>query len=199
MGWRIFDSDADRYEAWYASPKGQRAERSERRLLGWLLQKMPPSASILEIGCGTGRFTSWFAEQGHFAVGLERAPAMLATLRRLRPTLPTVQGNAHTLPFQDGAVEVTVFVTALEFLERPEAALTEAVRASREGLVIVVLNSCSAGGFSRRWGRRLRGHKLAQARDYNLWKLLKLVRAAASDRLLGLGWRSALYPYGPAE
>ena len=54
MGWQIFEAGAERYEAWYATPKGQRADRSERKLLGRLLQTIPDTTSILEVGCGSG-------------------------------------------------------------------------------------------------------------------------------------------------
>lgn len=199
MGWQIFNAGADRYEAWYCSPSGQRTDQSERKLLDCLLRNLPKAASVLELGCGTGHFTAPFADQGLFAVGLDRAPAMIATLRRLHPALPAVLGDTYKLPFQDGAVDVTAFVTALEFLEQPDVALAEAVRVSRKGLIVVALNTWSVGGFSRRWGRQARGHKLGQARDYSLPQLVKLVRAAASDRMQRLWWMSALYPVGPAE
>ncbi|MDP7546985.1 MAG: class I SAM-dependent methyltransferase [Alphaproteobacteria bacterium] len=199
MGWQIFDADADKYEAWYGSAKGRRADQSERKLLAWLLRRIPEAASILEVGCGTGHFTAWFADQGLFTIGLDRAPTMLATLHRRHPTLPSVLGDARTLPFQDGAVDVTAFVTTLEFLEQPEEVLAEAVRASRRGLILVVLNTWSIGGLSRRWGRQARSDKLGQARDHSLPQLAKLVRAVASDRIQRLWWMSALYPVGPAE
>jgi ubiquinone/menaquinone biosynthesis C-methylase UbiE len=196
---QLFDTDAKRYEAWYASPKGQLVDRAERRLLHWLLNKIPDARSLLEVGCGTGHFTAALAEQGFFVVGLDRAPAMIAEFRRLRPGLPVVLGDAHRLPFQDGTFDVTVFVSTLEFLEEPDAALAEAVRVSRKGIVLIVLNTWSPGGFSRRWGKQARGQILGQAQDYTVPQLLRLVRQAASDRKQEHWWRTALYPIGPAK
>ncbi len=199
MGWKAFDTDADRYESWYASPRGQRVDQSERKLLERLLQKMPNAASALEVGCGTGHFTALFADQGLFPIGLDRAPAMIAALRRLHPSLPAVLGDAHKLPFQDGAVDVTVFVATLEFLEQPEVALAEAVRVSRKGLILVVLNKWSVGGLSRRLGRQARSRRLGRARDFSLPQLNDLLRAVPADRIQRIWWTSALYPIGPAE
>ena len=199
MGWQEFDSDADRYEEWYTSLEGHRTDKSERRILEWLLHRIPNATSILDVGCGTGHFTALFADQGLFAVGLDRAPAMIAALRRLHPTLSAVLGDAHKLPFQDGAVDVTAFVATVEFLDQPEVALEEAVRVSRKGLILIVLNKWSAGGISRRWGSEARGSKLGKAHDYSLQQLAKLVRAAASNRMQRLSWMSTLYPIGPAE
>ncbi|SFW55198.1 class I SAM-dependent methyltransferase [Amycolatopsis australiensis] len=42
---------------------------------------MPPSASILELGCGTGRVTHPLAELGHEVVAVDDSPAMLAHVR----------------------------------------------------------------------------------------------------------------------
>ena len=198
MGWQEFDFDADNYEAWYASPEGGRADRAEQALVDWLLQHIPDAVSALEVGCGTGHFTVVFASRGLFAVGLDRAPAMIDGFRRMHPELPAILGDAHELPFRDGAVDVTAFVASLEFMTHPEAALAEAVRVSRKGLILVVLNKWSVGGLSRRWGSQSQGRRLGRARDFSLAQLRKLVRVAASDRPHKLKWMSALYPVGSA-
>jgi len=93
-------------------------------------------------------------------------------------------------------VEVTLFVTTLEFLERPAIALQEAVRVSRRGLVVVTLNRWSLGGLSRRWGPARRGPILAHAHDRTIRSLRDLVRTAAGRRLTGLRWASTLFPDG---
>lgn len=63
VSWRIFEEEAPKYEAWYATLRGQRVHRAERALLEWLLAAFPQARSVLEIGCGTGHFTRWFAEK----------------------------------------------------------------------------------------------------------------------------------------
>jgi SAM-dependent methyltransferase len=120
--WTIFERAAGHYEAWYGTAAGRRADQAERTLLRWLLAGFPGAHSVLEVGCGTGHFTAWLATQRLRAVGLERAPAMLVTMRRRFPELPAILGDAHQLPLRAGAVDVVVFVTALEFLEEPAQA-----------------------------------------------------------------------------
>jgi hypothetical protein len=85
-------------------------------------------------------------------------------------------------------------ITTLEFLECPERALNESVRVAEHGLVLVVLNRCSLGAVSRRWGPQSRGSLLAGARDCSRARLRDDLAKAAGERLLGMHWRSTLLP-----
>jgi hypothetical protein len=89
-----------------------------------------------------------------------------------------------------------LFITTLEFLDGPLAAVHEAVRVARRGLILIVLNRWSAGGLSRRVGPQARGALLGQARDWTLPSLQTLAGEAAGARLAGLLWTSTLFPDG---
>jgi ubiquinone/menaquinone biosynthesis C-methylase UbiE len=164
--------------------------------LASLLARIPCTSRVLEVGCGTGAFTAWLATRGSRVVGLDRAPAMLAALRRRHPRLPVVLADAHQLPFPPGAFDVAVFVATLEFLERPGEALTEAVRVARQGIVLIVLNRWSLGGLSRRWGPQARRPLLGTAHDYAVPAVVRVLRQAARGRLERLRWTSTLFPDG---
>ena len=86
--WRPFEMAAARYEAWYETPRGQRADRAERALLEGLFAEFPGAGTLLEVGCGTGHFAGELERGGLAVVGLDRSPAMLAELRRRHPRLP---------------------------------------------------------------------------------------------------------------
>ena len=195
MPWDIFEEAATRYDTWYDTPRGQRTECAERALLSELLTVFPGAKSLLEIGCGTGRVAAWFASSFR-VLGVDRSPAMLAEMRARRPKIPTVLGDAHRLPFRDAAIDLVLFITTLEFLEDPLAALREAVRVARRGLIVVVLNRWSAGGLSRRVGAQARSALLGQARDWTLPAIKATVGEAAGTRLAGLLWTSTLFPNG---
>jgi SAM-dependent methyltransferase len=192
--WQVFERDPAGYEAWYATPRGRRAARAERALLERLLAPFATAQRALEIGCGTGHFTAWLAGRLPHVMGLERSPSMLAEARRRHPRLALVQGDAHALPIRSRAVDLSVFVTTLEFLERPAVALGEAARASRRGVLVVALNRWSLGGVSRRWGADARGTRLGRAQDFTPTSLRALALAAAGPRLRALRWASALFP-----
>lgn len=196
MAWEIFERAASSYEAWYATPRGRRADQAERELLARLLTDFPTARRVLEVGCGTGHFTAWLAAQGLQVLGLERAPAMLAHLHQRLPRLPVICADAHHLPVHTGAVDLVLFVTTLEFLDNPVAAVTEAVRVARQGLILLVLNRWSVGGLSRRWGPQARRPLLSQAHDYSLVSLRALVQEATGQRLHAVRWASTLLPDG---
>jgi SAM-dependent methyltransferase len=192
--WQAFEREASRYEGWYTSPRGRRADLAERSLLAWLLAWFPGPQRVLEVGCGTGHFTRWLTARGLRAVGLDRSPAMLREAGRAPSGSPLLLADAERLPLRDGAVDLVLLVTTLEFLESPRLALEESVRVAQRGLVVVGLNRWSLGALSRRWGPRSRSALLAGARDLSLPGLRRQLREAAGERLQALHWRSVLLP-----
>jgi ubiquinone/menaquinone biosynthesis C-methylase UbiE len=149
---------------------------------------------VLEVGCGTGHFSRYLASRSLRVVGLDRSPAMLASLRKIDPPVSGVQADAYNLPFRDRCVDAALFITSLEFLDEPGRALAEAVRVCRLGLMLVVLNRRSLGGISRRIGPQASQTILGHARDYSLSSLRSLVHDAAGTRLCDLQWRYGCYP-----
>ena len=180
--WQLFERDPAGYEAWYGTPRGQRADRAERALLECLLAPFATAQSALEVGCGTGHFTRWLAGRLPRVAGLDRARAMLMEALRRHPGLSLVHGDALHLPIRSRAIDLSVFVLTLEFVERPELALAEAVRVARQGVLVVALSRWSLGGFSRRWGRAARGSMLGRAQDFTLASLRQLASTAAGPR-----------------
>jgi hypothetical protein len=108
-----------------------------------------------------------------------------------------VQADAHHLPIRSRSVDLSVFVTTLEFVDRPAVALAEAVRVARQGVLVVVLNRWSVGGLSRRWGPDAKRPLLGRARDFTLPSLRSSASAAAGSRLRRLRWAAALFPGAP--
>jgi SAM-dependent methyltransferase len=198
VGWQPFERRAAGYEAWYTTRRGRRAARAERALLERLLAPFAEAQSALEVGCGTGHFTRWLAGRLPRVIGLDRAPAMLAEAQRPRPRLLLIQGDAHHLPIRSRAVDLSVFVITLEFVEHPAVAMAEAVRVARRGVLVVALNRWSLGGCSRRWGPGARRGLVGRARDFTWPSLRALASAAAGPRLRALRWAGALFPGGPA-
>lgn len=185
---------AAHYEEWYNTPQGQWADRQEKDLLRRLMEAFPGARAVLEIGCGTGHFTRWLRDEGFWVVGLDLSAPMLARARML-DGLPLVQGDAHCLPFADGAVDLAVMVTTLEFLARPKEALAEALRVARHGVVLGVLNRWSLLGIQRRLRGLIRRSVYDAAHFYSVGELRRLVRSVAGPQATVI-WRTALFPRG---
>jgi ubiquinone/menaquinone biosynthesis C-methylase UbiE len=193
---RIFEREAAGYEAWYATQRGRRVDEAERGLIGWLLAELPVSHVVLDDGCGTGHFAAALSAGGRNVFGLDRSPAMLAEARHLLASAPLVLGDAQRLPVRERAVDVTLLVATLEFLDDPDAALAEAVRAARHGVAVVAFNRWSRGGLSRRLGKERASPILGVARDYSRRSLRRALVRAAGTRLRGIRWASTLFPAG---
>jgi len=185
---------AAHYEDWYETPEGRRADVLEKAALSRLLKGFSGARSILEMGCGTGHFSRWLSEQGLAAVGLDRSAPMLAEAKALNG-VPLVMGNAHRLPFADGAFDLTAFVTTLEFLKRPREALTEGLRVARYGLILGVLNQWSLLGLKRRLAGLFRSTVYDAARFYGVGELKRLLQSVAGERAR-IVWHTTLFPRG---
>ena len=190
----LFDEQvAHDYEQWYEHGFGRFAARQEETLLHHQLQGFSGATSLLEVGCGTGHFTRWFARQGLHVVGLDASPAMLAQAR-LRNGACYLLGDAHALPFEHGQFDLVALITTLEFVADPVQVLREAMRVARLGLLLGVLNRQSLLESLR----RLRGQHpvgvLALAHRFRVAELTRWVQQAAGTRSARISWRTALFP-----
>jgi ubiquinone/menaquinone biosynthesis C-methylase UbiE len=180
-----------RYEAWFSSPFGRRADRVEKRIMQGLLADFGESRSLLDVGCGTGHFTEWFASLGLSVVSMDRLPSALTFAQCRRPDCPFMLADASRLPFSDAAFDVVALVTVLEFLDIPEEALREAGRVARHGLLLGVLNSLSPVAL---WRRVRRAEAYRRARFFSPGQLERLLRTSLGSRPIAIRWRTGLYP-----
>jgi ubiquinone/menaquinone biosynthesis C-methylase UbiE len=186
------EGSAARYEAWYKTPEGQRADRLERAALARMLTTFPEARTLLEVGCGTAHFTRWLNAQGWKALGLDISRPMLEQASVLNGRL-LVRGDALRLPFSDAGVDLSMMVTTLEFLERPSAAVAESLRVSRLGLVLGVLNRCSFLGMLRRWRGLFRRTVYDDARFFSIRGLQQLLQLPVPEAEVR-DWVTTLYP-----
>jgi ubiquinone/menaquinone biosynthesis C-methylase UbiE len=130
----------EQYNAWYRTPRGGWIGESEYRMLRRLLAPAS-SASILDVGCGTGYFSRRFARDGHRVTGVDRDSSMLAVARASAAAGERyVDADALALPFGDGEFDCCISVTALCFVADEAAALAEMCRVTRRRLALGLLN-----------------------------------------------------------
>ena len=180
---------AKEYESWYRGA-GRRADRLEKRLLRWCLGAFPDARTILEVGCGTGHFSRWFAESGLEVTGLDNSPAMLEEARA-RGGVSYVESDALALGASSHSVDLVALITTLEFLGDPVRAVVEAMRVARHGLILGVLNRTSLLGRRR---RRAGGAVWGAARFFSPAEVMGIVQQAGEERVRAVQWRTTLWP-----
>ncbi|OQX85929.1 MAG: hypothetical protein B6D55_06760 [Candidatus Omnitrophica bacterium 4484_70.2] len=123
----IFDRYYKKYDSWYQNNKF--AYQTESRLL----KKVVPSKGRgMEIGVGTGRFSSSL----NIKYGLDTSFNMLK-IAKLRGT-SVVLGEAENLPFKKGKFDYLCLIITFCFLENPLLSLKEAYKVLKRGGKIII-------------------------------------------------------------
>lgn len=149
---------------WSGAAGARRNRRKGRALLAGLeLLARATGArvrSVLDVPCGTGRFTGLLRERGYAYGGADRASEMLAVAARRFPGARYAAADLGRLPFPDGAFDAAVCIRFLHLVREPEQRrcfLAELARVSRVGVVLDYRHNRTL----RVWGRRLR-HRLGR-------------------------------------
>lgn len=173
------------YDHWHETESGTFALAQEKRLLQHFMAPwVRRQQSLLEVGCGPGRFLQFFWESGFDVTGLDASPAMLELAReRMGSKADLHVGRAEHLPFADKEYDVVALLTLLEFCEDPGQVIAEALRVARKAILITFLNKHSAYGIVRRLSpRRSAGSFLASARWFSWWEMRRLVVGQLGER-----------------
>lgn len=103
---------------------------------------LKPGDTVLDIGCGTGRYASALMAEGYRVKAVELVRRNIEVFRTREPEADVVQGDARNLSFiADGTADVTLLLGPLYHLvgdEEKVKALKEAKRVTKPGGVILV-------------------------------------------------------------
>jgi malonyl-CoA O-methyltransferase len=106
--------------------------------------------TVLDAGCGTGRYIQMLKARGAFAVGVDLSAAMLARAREVTPRV--ARGDLRALPLEAMSIDVAVCGLALGDFAELDLALIEIARVLRPGgcvIYSVVHPAGEAMGWSR--------------------------------------------------
>jgi len=134
--WYQADDVAEAYDDKRFSEGGRFIDRREKQAvlsaLGPLEEKR-----VLEVACGTGRFTVMMAQQGAEITGLDISGAMLAQGRRkakaagVDDNVEFMRGDAARLPFPDDHFDAVFAMRFFHLADRPVTFLRELRRVSK--------------------------------------------------------------------
>jgi SAM-dependent methyltransferase len=99
------------------------------------LQSFAPldGVSVLDIGCGSGRFLQLAAERGAQVSGIDAAPKLIEIARQRARGARLDLGEMEELPYPDGAFDLATGFNSFQYAADQVNALIEAGRVVRSG------------------------------------------------------------------
>ena len=144
-----FNSMAGEYDLWYKTPAGREYDRLEKEMVRNALRHSGIAAGkLLEVGCGTGHWSEFFASFGFRITGIDISEKMLRLARERVTNAVFLNVDAEELPFKNGEFDIVAAITVLEFADNPPDIVSEMYRCLRSGGVVLIggLNRDSALG-----------------------------------------------------
>ncbi|WP_144923948.1 class I SAM-dependent methyltransferase [Halorubrum salsamenti] len=147
--WYQADEVAEEYEDVRFSGGGELIDRREKEAVLSALGPIEEGQRVLEVACGTGRFTTMLADQGANIVGIDISREMLEQGRQkaatagLSDTVEFVRGDASRLPFPDDHFDSVVAMRFFHLMDDPVPFLSELCRVSADQVFFDTFNSRS--------------------------------------------------------
>jgi ubiquinone/menaquinone biosynthesis C-methylase UbiE len=112
--------------------------------------------TILDVGCGTGRFTESLAQ--YFStriIGIDLSIKMLATAREnlFDPMIELIQGSAENIPLADKQIGLVFLSMVFHHFQNKEKAIHEFTRVLKPGGFLCIRNSMKEALDSYMWMR----------------------------------------------
>ncbi|RLM59594.1 class I SAM-dependent methyltransferase [Halobellus sp. Atlit-31R] len=147
--WYQADDVAQEYDSKRFSRGGRLIDSREKRAV---VEAIGPveDRDVLEIACGTGRFTTMLAERGANIVGLDISDAMMAQGRAkarqagVADHIEFLRGDAARLPFPDDHFDAVFAMRFFHLADTPAKFLTEMARVSKDVVFFDTFNERSS-------------------------------------------------------
>jgi len=110
---------------------------------------LPPSAHVLEVGCGTGAMTRFLAHRADFtgmAVGVDQNLAFIEAASRFAQDENVSErvdfrvGDAHSLDYSPATFDAVIAHTLISHVTEPTMVLREMARVVRPGGTVVIFD-----------------------------------------------------------
>ncbi|WP_236976297.1 class I SAM-dependent methyltransferase [Membranihabitans maritimus] len=183
----------DTYEQWYEG-RYKRAEVYQKKVIGDLIKQDERVETLLEFGCGTGRFTRWWKDIGIKASGGDISPFMLGQAIHLFEG-DVVLADSHHMPFKDHTFDALAFITTFEYYKDPVKVIREAARVGKYGMVFGMMNRNSTKVVRRRIQQTFGQNPFyITATFYTPRKLISIIEEALNGRDYTITWRTTGLP-----
>lgn len=197
--WFFNREHTDTYEQWYEG-RYKRAEVWQKKVMQQLLEADGRIKTLLEFGCGTGRFTRWWHQIGIEATGGDLSPLMLSQAINLFNG-PVVMADSHHMPFKDNTFDSLAFITTFEYYKDPCKVIQEAARVAKYGIALGMMNRNTPKYFRRRIQQAFGKNPFyVTANFYTPKSLIKVIEKALEGRNYSIRWTCTGLPkYFPVQ
>jgi len=177
----------EEYNAWYYTEKGKYISGLEKDVLLKMikLSAISRQLSAIDIGCGTGYFTEFLSGFCKNIVGVDTSMDMIkyamkkieARSQRSEARIKYIIADAESLPFKERSFDISVSVTAVNFIKNPVRAVSEAVRISRQKIFLGVLNRWSLLSFFKKLKNLFKNTSYSDACFYSQAEIVNILSA----------------------
>lgn len=109
---------------------------------------LPPSANVLEVGCGTGAMLRLLARRGFQgrALGIDQSPMFVEAAREFAENegvgsrIAFSVGDAHKIDAPDGSFDAVIVNTVISHVSDPRTVLSELARVVRRGGKVAIFD-----------------------------------------------------------
>jgi SAM-dependent methyltransferase len=105
--------------------------------------------SVLDCGCGAGRFVRLAADQDAAVAGIDASAELVAIARARCPHADLQVGDLEALPWPDDSFDVVAGFSSFQFADDHVRALAEARRVSRGRIWVVIPTRLADSGIPR--------------------------------------------------
>ena len=180
------------YGSWLTRYAHRQRVNCVKYLMDRFLSENVQDLTILDIGCGSGAYTTLFAKLGFHVVGLDISKLGISTAKKwavcenLQDRVALIVANAEKLPFKNESFNFIICSEVLEHLDSPHKGINELNRVLAWGGEIFI---SMPNLFSYYWLRESIWHNLKGLMHHNkkqhvdlhikfpYWRILNLVKS----------------------
>ncbi|MCP4642209.1 MAG: class I SAM-dependent methyltransferase [bacterium] len=134
-----FGALARDYDRWYETARGMAHDNQQKALVRRILPHPTGHAALLDVGCGTGHWSRFYASLGFNVTGVDVSRPMLQqACTHDGGDCSFARADGYCLPFADATFDVVSAMAAVEFATCAETIVAEMFRCVREGGAVIV-------------------------------------------------------------